>query len=184
MFREIPCIGFAFFWSLLPQRQTIPQSHRTTAEVSRHLTRRKGNDFLYEELQFHKQEDKSPLLLFLTGLLLLASAQSQKVHSRARETQSCISGWRTAKEGLRESEIVREIAERRELREFITKWYINIWSHLWTVNHVSDPKQHANSFEIWTLERMIAQVPDWAMEYTHMGQIQMTRKRFWKLNYC
>lgn len=57
MFREIPCIGFAFFWSLLPQPLAIPQSHRTTVEVSRHLKLRESG-MIFSKKRNHSSRNK------------------------------------------------------------------------------------------------------------------------------
>lgn len=66
-------------------------------------------------LLFQEQRGETLLFLFLSRLPLVGFEQSQKV-SAEKENQSLGDLWLgTAKEGLRESEIIREIAERREL---------------------------------------------------------------------
>lgn len=109
------------------------------------------------------------MLLFLASLLLLIFGQSQKVHSRKGEPQSCISGrGQKQKRASGNQKLSERLQREGNLREFTTKRHTNIWAHLRAVYCVSHPKQHANSFEICTLEKI--------MDYTHRRNSNDTKK--------
>lgn len=107
-----PVYWFCFFlFSSILGNPTEPQNSGRGEPAPQ--TQRKGNGFSKKRNCSSTNKRINPhcfsFLLAFCGLDL----QSQKVCSRAGETQSCVSIWRTAKESLREN---CQTAERRELK--------------------------------------------------------------------
>lgn len=93
MFKEIPCIGFAFFWSLLPQPLAIPQSHRTTVEVSRHLKLRESGMIFSKQRNCSSRNKRiKPHCVFFSLAFCCLDLHNHREQAAEQEKQSCISG--------------------------------------------------------------------------------------------
>ena len=102
------------------------QSHRTTVEVRRHLKLRESGIIVSKK----RNKRINPHCCFFSLAFCCLDLHNHREQAAEQEKQSCISGWRPAKEDLRESDIVRKISERRELKGIYHKVVYLYLAHL------------------------------------------------------
>lgn len=135
--------------SYLNPRQS--QSHRTTVEVSRHLKFRESGMIFSKRNSSSRNKRINPHCCFFSLAFCCSDLHNHRQQAAEQEKQSCISGWRPAKEDLRESELSERFQREGNLREFITRWYISIWliSELFTMHLILNSMPTALRFALW-----------------------------------